>query len=115
MTTVLWVTEDGSDMPMERHKQLEEHYVSTGVWTKCFKFTDMTSDRLYEEIANDADVIAFEEHFPLHLLPRIMRKDKACFVAVTIQLSSPYNRSCEIRRWKRIEQGFMCAMTDILS
>lgn len=114
MTNVLWVTTDNSDMSVEHHKLLMEHYMKTGLWIKCFQFNDVTSETLYQDTADKVDVIAFDEQFPLHLLPRIIRKDKECFAAVTIKLPSSHGETHALARWKRIENDFMCTMTDVL-
>ena len=114
MTNVLWVTTDKSDMTIDHHKLLMQRFMKTGLWIKCFQFTDVSSESKYQGEADNADVIAFDEHFPLHLLPRIIRKDKECFVAVTIKLPSSQGETHELHRWKRIESDFMCTMTDVL-
>lgn len=115
MTNILWVTADDTNMTIEHNKLLMEHYIRTGIWVKKFQFTDASSETLYQNITDGVDVIAFDERFPLHLLPRIIRKDKDCLTAVTIKLPDSCGGVHEVACWKQIEPDFMCTMTDVLS
>ena len=111
MKNILWVTTDGSDMSHEHHALLTEMFMQTGMWIRCFTFTDSTSMVAYEDQLKHVDVIAFDDKFPLHLVPKILREDKECILAARIDLSSSKGIRI-LHQWKKIEP-FALTLTDI--